>query len=88
MSVLTKTVVAAGLVLALGTAAQAAGEPWVLNGNQAYVVDMQGHTMIATLPEMTKRMMAKAKAVPRGTVFFMHDGKLMMMFDRNTVIGY
>jgi hypothetical protein len=82
MSALTKAVIAAGLVIALGSAAQAESlGQWTLQAGQGYAVDMQGHTMIVSLPEMTKHMMAKSKVVPHGTVFFMHDGHLMMMVD-------
>lgn len=80
MSMLTKTVIAAGFALALGVAAQAESiGPWDLKAGQGYVVDMDGHTMIVSLPEMTKHTMAKAHMVRRGTMFFMHDGHLMEM---------
>ena len=86
MNILSKALMAAGIVVTLAGAACAddAG-PWVLRDGMAYVVDMQGHTMIINLPTMTKAKMAKATVVRRGTIFFMHDGKLMMMYDRTGI---
>jgi len=81
MSLLSKTLMAAGVTVALAGAAYADSQPWVLRDGMGYVVDGQGHTMIVDLPTMTKAKMAKAKVVPHGTVFFMHDGHLMMMID-------
>ena len=82
MSILTKTLLAAGLTLALAGGAYASdASEWKVAPGQGYVVDMTGHTMIIDLKSPSKEMMARAKEVARGTVFFMHDGKLMMAFD-------
>jgi hypothetical protein len=83
MSIFTKTLVAAGLTLALAGGAYASdASEWKINAGQGYAVDMAGHTLIIeNMSAPTKKMMARAKVVPRGTVFFMHDGKLMMAFD-------
>ncbi|MDI1343528.1 MAG: hypothetical protein PSV22_05430 [Pseudolabrys sp.] len=89
MSIFTKTMIAAGLTLALGAAAHASDATgWVIKAGQGYVVDMAGNPMIIDLKTPTKEMMARAKKVPRGTVFFMHDGKLMMVFDRSTLSAH
>jgi hypothetical protein len=81
MSLLSKTLLAAGLAVAIGGSAYAEGDgpgPWVLSSTMGYSVDMSGKTTIVELGSVDKVMMAKAKAVPRGTVFFMKDGALMM----------
>lgn len=81
MSTLSKTIVALGFTAALvgGAIAQSGGgEPWVLRSNMGYVVDMKGNSMIIDLPKVDSKAVAKAHAVPKGTVFFMKDGKLMM----------
>jgi hypothetical protein len=86
MSILTKTVIAAGLALSLGTAAYASdASEWGLGTGHAYYVDMTGKAMTATMKAPSAELMARAQEVPRGTVFFMHDGKLMMLFDRSMV---
>ena len=79
MSVLSKMLIAGTVVTVLGGAAYAAGEPWVLRNDMVYTVDSTGKPVIVTLDTMKKDSMAKAKAVPNGTVFFMQDGHLMMM---------
>ena len=81
MSILSKTLLAAAVTLAVAGAANAASEPWVLQSNMGYVVDMKGNAMVVNLDDVSKMHMKKAKMVPRGTVFFMHDGHLMMMRD-------
>ena len=83
MSKLAKTMMALGLAAAFAGSAYAqqssgGGEPWVLRANMGYTVDAKGNTMITNLPQMNPKMMKKVRAVPRGTVFFMQDGKLMM----------
>jgi hypothetical protein len=79
MSLLSKTLLAAGLAVAIGGAAYADGAgPWVLSPTMGYSVDMSGKTTIVELGSVDKAKMAKAKAVPNGTVFFMKDGALMM----------
>ena len=84
MSLLSKALIAASVTVMLGGAAHAQSEPWVLRQNMGYVVDAQGRTMIVDLGKMNPQSMRKAKAVPRGTVLFVQDGKLMMMTDRHT----
>ena len=81
MSTLSKTIIAAALTTAFASAAYAqsgGGEPWVLRSNMGYTIDAKGNAMIINLPTMTAKMEKKVHAVPRGTVFFMKDGKLMM----------
>jgi hypothetical protein len=84
MSLLSKTLIAASVTVILAGTAHAQSEPWVLRQNMGYVVDSQGRTMIVDLGKMDSKAMKKAKVVPRGTVMFVQDGKLMMMMDRNT----
>ena len=82
-------VFAAAAVMAMATPAFAQDTaPWDLRERNAYVLDMQnkmwstGHIGPKGWAMMTKH----ARAVPRGTVFFMNNGRLMMaqagMFDR------
>ncbi|MGI8526564.1 MAG: hypothetical protein ACR2K5_10390 [Pseudolabrys sp.] len=79
MTVLTKTLMAVGISAVLAGAAFAQGRPLVLKADEGYVVDKNGKAMIMSLSGLKKEDMAKAKAVPKGTMFFMHDGTLMMM---------
>lgn len=86
MSILTKTAIAAGLALSLGTAAYASdASEWGLATGQAYFVGMNGKMLHAPMKAPSADVLARAQEVPRGTVFFMHDGKLMMAFDRSMV---
>ncbi len=86
MSILTKTLIAAGMSLAIAGAAHASdASEWTIKANQGYIVDMSGNTMVVDLNVPTKKLMAHAKEVRRGTVFFMHDGKLMMAFDHSLI---
>ena len=62
--------------------------PWDLRERNAYVLDMQ-NKMWSTgkiSPQGWAMINRKAKAVPRGTVFYMNNGRLMMasagMFDK------
>jgi hypothetical protein len=85
---LTKILCAATALLVLATPALAQGaEPWDLRERSAYVLDMQGKMWSKQMTTTTWNMAAKnARAVPRGTVFFMNNGRLYMssrgMFDR------
>lgn len=86
MSILTKTAIAAGLALSLGAAAYASdASEWGLATGQAYFVGMSGKMLHAPMKAPSADALARAQEVPRGTVFFMHDGKLMMAFDRSMV---
>ena len=86
MSILTKTILAAGLALSLGGVAHASDASELsIKANQGYFVNMQGHAMVGTLPAITDALMARAQVVQPGTVLFMHDGKLMMAFDRSLI---
>jgi hypothetical protein len=81
MSFLARALCAVTIPFALATPASAQrGEPWQLQEQKAYVVDMQGkmRVMQPKDPNMTA-MKRRARAVPRGTVFFMNDGRLYMM---------
>jgi hypothetical protein len=92
---LTKTLFAAGALLALATPALAQGaEPWDLRERNAYVLDMQGKMWAKQMTMAQWNMAVKnAHAVPKGTVLFMNNGRLFMtsrgMFDRagNYVTG-
>ena len=85
---LTKTLYAAATVLAMATPAMAQGaSPWDLRDRNAYVLDMQGKMWSKPMTTAGWNMAVKhARAVPRGTVFFMNEGRLYMasrgMFDR------
>jgi len=85
---LTKTLCAATALLALATPAFAQGaEAWDLRERNAYVLDMQGKMWSKQMTTTGWNMAVKsARAVPRGTVFFMNNGRLYMtsrgMFDR------
>ena len=88
MSAPTKVLLAAASFLAVATPALAQdAAPWDLRDRNAYVLDMQ-NKMWSTgrVSERGWAMMTrKAKTVPRGTTFFMRDGRLYMasgMFDR------
>jgi hypothetical protein len=83
-----KTLYAAAAVLAMATPAMAQGaEPWDLRERNAYVLDMQGKMWSTRISTQGWAMMSKtARAVPKGTVFFMNNGRLYVanrgMFDR------
>ena len=85
---LTKSLCAATALLALATPALAQGaEPWDLRERSAYVLDMQGKMWSKQMTTPAWNMAVKnARAVPRGTVLFMNNGRLYMtsrgMFDR------
>jgi hypothetical protein len=88
MSAPTKILLAAASFLAVATPALAQdAAPWDLRDRNAYVLDMQ-NKMWSTgrISERGWAMMTrKARAVPRGTTFFMQGGRLYMasgMFDR------
>lgn len=86
MSILTKTAIAAGLALSLGAAAYASdASEWGLATGQAYFVGMTGKMLHAPMKTPSAEALSRAQEVPPGTVFFMHDGKLMMAFDRSMV---
>ena len=79
-----------GTVLAVAFAAPALAqnvEPWDLRDRMAYVVDTTGKMHVMPIGQKGFAMLTKhAKPVPRGTVFFMHQGQLYAMhggaFDR------
>jgi hypothetical protein len=83
-----KTLYAAAALLALATPAFAQeASPWDLRDRNAYVLDMQGKMWSKPMSTAGWNMAVKnARAVPRGTVFFMNNGRLYMasrgMFDR------
>ena len=81
MSFLARALCAVTIPFALAMPAYAQrGEPWQLQEQKAYVVDMQGNMRIMQPkdPNMST-MKRRARAVPRGTVFFMNNGRLYMM---------
>ena len=83
-----KTLYAAATLLALASPAMAQGpEAWDLRDRNAYVLDMQGKMWSKQMNTAQWNMAVKnARAVPRGTVLFMNNGRLYMtsrgMFDR------
>jgi hypothetical protein len=83
-----KTLYAAATLLALATPAMAQGpEAWDLRDRNAYVLDMQGKMWSKQMNTAQWNMAVKnARAVPKGTVLFMNNGRLYMtsrgMFDR------
>ena len=83
-----KTLYAAATVLAMASPAIAQdANPWDLRDRNAYVLDMQGRMWSKPITQKGWAMMTKsARAVPKGTVFFMNNGQLYMaragMFDR------
>ena len=83
-----KTLYAAAAVLAMATPAMAQDtSPWDLRDRNAYVLDMQGKMWSKPMTTAQWNMAVKnARAVPKGTVFFMNEGRLYMaargMFDR------
>jgi len=85
---LTKTLCAATVLMAFAGPAFAQGvEAWDLRERSAYVLDMQGKMWSTRMTTGAWTMAVKhARAVPRGTVFFMKNGQLYMtsrgMFDR------
>lgn len=88
MSASMKVLAAAALVAVATPALAQDTSPWDLRERNAYVLDMQ-NKMWSTAkigPQGWAMMTRRAKAVPRGTVFFMNNGRLMMassgMFDR------
>jgi hypothetical protein len=88
MSAPTKILLAAASFLAVATPALAQDNAsWDLRDRNAYVLDMQ-NKMWSTGRVSTQgwaMMVRRAKAVPRGTTFFMDNGRLYMasgLFDR------
>ena len=87
MSTRTK-ILCAAVLLAVATPAFAQdASPWDLRDRNAYVLDMQGKMWSKPISQNGWAMMAKnARAVPKGTVFFMEGGQLYMaragLFDR------
>ncbi|MEJ0076693.1 MAG: hypothetical protein WDO17_14815 [Alphaproteobacteria bacterium] len=85
---LTKALCAGVALLALATPALAQGaEPWDLRERNAYILDMQGKMWSTRMTTNAWTLAVKnARAVPRGTVLFMNNGRLYMtsrgMFDR------
>ena len=85
---LTKILGASTILFALATPALAQGaEPWDLRERNAYVLDMQGKMWSTRMTTGAWNMAVKnARAMPRGTVLFMNNGRLYMtsrgMFDR------
>ena len=82
------TLSAAAVLVTMASPALAQGtEPWNLTERNAYVLDMQGKMWSTRASGKGWAMMTKsARAVPKGTVFFMNNGQLYMartgMFDR------
>jgi hypothetical protein len=84
MSHLKRAIVVAGMISVLGTAAYASDATELsLKPNQGSFVNMKGHAMIGEIKTPSAEMMAHAQEVPPGTLFFMHEGKLMMVYDRS-----
>ncbi len=75
-----KTLYAAATVLAMATPAMAQDtSPWDLRDRNAYVLDMQGKMWSKPMTtEWNWAVRQNARAVPKGTVFFMNNGQLYM----------
>jgi hypothetical protein len=87
MSTRTKILCAAALLAVATPAFAQDASPWDLRDRNAYVLDMQGKMWSKPISQNGWAMMSKsARAVPKGTVFFMQNGQLYMaragMFDR------
>ena len=90
MSLIKTAAAACGISLSLLTGALAQNvEPWDLRERNAYVVMLDGKTMVMRLNDRAVGLLMKsAKPVPRGTAFIMSNGRLYMvnarkmMFDR------
>jgi len=82
-------ILCAAALLAIATPAMAQDtSAWDLRDRNAYVLDMQGKMWSKPISQQGWAMMTKsARAVPKGTVFFMQNGQLYMargaMFDRS-----
>jgi len=88
MSRLKQSIGVAGL-LALGVATAFASDAteWIMKPNQGYVIDKNGQVSVVEL-NIDSAMTARAQEVPRGTTLFMHDGRVMMYYDRGTPPGF
>ena len=76
MSALKKAIVAAGLTLALGTAAYASDATGLLRGpDEGYFVDQDGRTAVGELNTPSDGLTARAQAVRPGTEFSRHKRK-------------
>jgi len=87
MSTRTKIFCAAALLAVATPAFAQEASPWDLRDRNAYVLDMQGKMWSKPISTKGWTMMTRsARAVPKGTVFFMQNGQLYMaragMFDR------
>ena len=87
MSTRTKILCAAALLAVATPAFAQDASPWDLRDRNAYVLDMPGKMWSKPISQSGWAMMSKsARAVPKGTVFFMQNGQLYMaragMFDR------
>jgi hypothetical protein len=81
MSLLARALYAVTIPVALAIPASAQREePWELREQRAHVVDMQGKMRIMQPkdPSMAE-LKRRAKPVPEGTVFFMHNDRLHMV---------
>jgi len=87
MSTRTKILCAAAMLAIAAPALAQEASPWDLRDRNAYVLDMQGKMWSKPMTTAQWTMAVKnARAIPRGTVFFMNNGQLYMasrgMFDR------
>ena len=87
MSTRTKILCAAALLAVATPAFAQDASSWDLRERNAYVLDMRGKMWSKPISQKGWAMMSKsARAVPKGTVFFMQNGRLYMaragMFDR------
>jgi hypothetical protein len=90
MSFIKTAIAGAAISMALLSGASAQNpEPWDLRERNAYVVMLDGKTMVMRLNEKSvSLLMRSAKRVPKGTAFIMSNGQLYMvnarkmMFDR------
>jgi hypothetical protein len=90
MSLSRKAILGALLATCLATPACAQAESWDLKERMFYVVDPEGQMRVMPIGERSMTtLMKRAKRVPRGTMFFVHEGQLYTMrgsgkmFDRS-----
>jgi hypothetical protein len=79
MSALKPVLAVAALMAVTAPATAQETSPWDLRDRNAYVLDTQGKMWSTRASAKGWTMMTKsARAVPKGTVFFMNNGQLYM----------
>ena len=78
MSKFSRSIVAAGIIMALGSIAFASDADIILKSNQGYVIDANGRVKVVDL-KVDDAMMARAEVLKIGTTMFLHNGEVMMV---------